>query len=58
MESPQNINPECLLFKGIAGTKRGAEIEGMVIQGLHHIGIFPIYRHQIQTLMMMARSAC
>jgi hypothetical protein len=39
-------------------TKCGAETEGKAIQRLPHLGIYPIYRHQTQTLVQMPRSAC
>jgi hypothetical protein len=40
-----------ILLGGNTETKCGAEIEAMVIQRLPHMGINPIYRHQIQTLL-------
>jgi hypothetical protein len=54
----QSINPEFLLSKGNAGTKSGAETEEKAIQGLPHLGIHPICRHQICTLLLMPKSAC
>jgi hypothetical protein len=38
----KNINPECLLSKGNAGIKNGAETEGKAIQRLPHLEIHPI----------------
>jgi hypothetical protein len=37
-------------------TKYGAETEGKAIQSLFHLGIHPIYSHQILTLMWMPRN--
>jgi hypothetical protein len=37
-------------MEGATETKHGAETEGMTIQKLPHLGIYPIYNHQIQTL--------
>jgi hypothetical protein len=53
----KNINPELLLSKGNAWTKRRAETEGKAIQRLPHLGIHPIWRHQTQTLLLMPRNA-
>jgi hypothetical protein len=39
-------------------TKYGAETEGKAILRLPHLGIHPIYSHQMQTLLWMPRSAC
>jgi hypothetical protein len=39
-------------------TNCGAETERKAIQRLPHLGIHPIYSHQTQTLLWMARSAC
>jgi hypothetical protein len=48
----QTFNPEWLL------SKCGAETEGRkAIQRLPHMDIYPIYRHQTQTLLLMPRSA-
>jgi hypothetical protein len=33
-------------MEGVTETKFGAEIEGMTIQRLPHLGIHPIYNHQ------------
>ena len=38
--------------------KFGAKTEGMTILRLPHLGIHPMYNHQIQTLLLMLRSAC
>jgi hypothetical protein len=40
-----------ILKGGNKETKCGAETEGKAIQKLPHLGIHPIYRHQIQTLL-------
>jgi hypothetical protein len=39
-------------------TKCGAETEGKAIQRLPHLGIYPIYSYQTQTLLWMPRCAC
>jgi hypothetical protein len=36
---------------GVTETKCGAEIEGMTIQRLPHLGFHPIHSHQTQTLL-------
>ena len=36
----------------------GAETEGMTIQRLSHLGIYPIYNNQTQTLLQMPTRAC
>jgi hypothetical protein len=38
--------------------KCGAETERKAIQRLPHLGIHPMYSHQMQTLFWMPRSAC
>jgi hypothetical protein len=38
--------------------KCAIETEGKAIQRLPHLGIHPVYSHQNQTLLRMARSAC
>jgi hypothetical protein len=43
---------------GDTETKFGAETEGKAIQLLSHLGIYPIYSHQTQTLVWMPLSAC
>jgi hypothetical protein len=35
-------------IEGVTETKYGAEIEGMTIQRLFHLGMHPIYNHQMQ----------
>jgi hypothetical protein len=45
-----------ILTGGNTETKSGAEAEGEAIQRLPHLGIYPIYSHQIQTLLWMPRS--
>ena len=37
-------------MEGVTETKFGAETEGMTIQRLPHLGIYPINNHQTQTL--------
>ena len=54
----QNKNPELLLSKQNTGTKIGAETEGKATQRLSYLGIRPLYRHQIYTLLLMPRSSC
>jgi hypothetical protein len=39
-------------------TKYGAETEAKPIQRLTHLGIYPIYSQQTQTLLWMPTSAC
>jgi hypothetical protein len=39
-------------------TKCGAETEGKAIQRLPHLGIHPMYSHQMQTLLWIPRSVC
>jgi hypothetical protein len=39
----KNTNPECILLKGNARTKSGAETEGKPIQRLTHLGIHLTY---------------
>ncbi|XP_076789325.1 uncharacterized protein LOC143442126 isoform X2 [Arvicanthis niloticus] len=67
---PRCISHECLNYVqkidvgagspdlGNAGTKNGGETEGKAIQRPPHLGIHPICRHQILTLLLMPRSAC
>ena len=47
-----------MLIRGNMETKCEAETEGKAIQRLTHLGIYPIYSHQKQTLLLMSRSAC
>ena len=54
----KNINPELFLSKENSGTKSGAETEGKAIERLSYLEIHPICRHQMQTLLLMPRSAC
>ena len=61
----QSVDASVLLRRGnniLLGenteTKCGAETEGKAIQRLSHLGIHPIYSHQIQTLLWMPRSTC
>jgi hypothetical protein len=44
-------------MEGFTETKCGVETEEMIIQRLTHLGIHPIYNHQIQTLLCMLTSA-
>jgi hypothetical protein len=37
-------------MEGVIETKLGTEPEGMTIQRLPHLGIYPINNHQAQTL--------
>jgi hypothetical protein len=46
-----------ILVRGNTERKYGAETEGKAIQRLPHLGIHPIYSHQIQTRLWMPRSA-
>jgi hypothetical protein len=59
----QSVNTSILLRMGnkipMEGvTKFGAEIEGMTIQRLPHLGIQPINNHQTQTQLQMPIRAC
>jgi hypothetical protein len=45
-------------MKGITETKCGMETEGMTIQRLPQLWIYPIYNKQTQTLLWMPASAC
>jgi hypothetical protein len=47
-----------ILKGGNTETKCGTETEGKTIQILLHLGIYPIYSHQTQTLLWMPGSAC
>jgi hypothetical protein len=51
-----HLSPGLLLSKG--NTKSGAKTKRKAIQRLPHLGIQPTCRHQIQTLLLMPRSAC
>jgi hypothetical protein len=60
----QHVDASVLLIRGnkiLTGgnmeTKCGAEAEGKAIQRLLHLGIHPIYSHQMQTLLGMPTSA-
>jgi len=46
-----------ILTGGNTETKCGAETEGKGMQRLPHLGIHPMYSYQIQTLLLMPRSA-
>jgi hypothetical protein len=45
-------------MEGVTETKFGAETEGMTIQKMPHLGIYPINSHQTQTLLQMSTRAC
>jgi hypothetical protein len=56
-EEDQSVDTSFLLrmrnkipMEGVTETKFGAEPEGMTIQRLPHLGIYPINNHQTQTL--------
>jgi hypothetical protein len=39
-------------------TNCGAETEAKAMQRLPYLGIYPIFRQQTQTLLLMPKSAC
>jgi hypothetical protein len=45
-------------MEGVIVTKFGADMEGMTIQRLPHLGIHPINNHQTQTLLHMPARFC
>jgi hypothetical protein len=45
-------------MEGVTETKFKAETEGMIIQRLPYLGIYPINNHQIQTLWQMPTRFC
>jgi hypothetical protein len=47
-----------IFMEGITKTKCGTESEAVTIQQLPHVGIHPVYNHQIKTLLWMPTSAC
>jgi hypothetical protein len=47
-----------ITMEGIAEIKCGAETDGIIILRLPHLGIHPIYNHQIQTLLWMPTRFC
>jgi hypothetical protein len=60
----QSVDASVLLRRGnkiLTGankeTKYGANTEGKPIQRLPHLRLHPMYRHQIQTLLWVPRSA-
>jgi hypothetical protein len=64
-EEDQSVDTSVLLKKGnkitlrrVIETNCQAEAEWMTIQRLPHLGIHPIYNHQIQTLLWMPIRAC
>jgi hypothetical protein len=61
----QSVNTLTLLrrgknipMEGVTETNCAAETEGMTILRLPHLGIHPIYNHQIQTLLCMPTRIC
>ena len=44
-------------MEGVTEIKYGAESEGITMQRLSHLGIHPIYNHQIQAFLWMPTSA-
>jgi hypothetical protein len=61
----QNMDTLVLLRKGNkisigedTEAKCGAETEGKTIQRWPHLGIHPIYSHQVQTILWMPTSVC
>jgi hypothetical protein len=47
-----------ILMEGVTETKFRAEIEGMTIQRLPHLGTHSINNHQTQTPLQMPTRAC
>jgi hypothetical protein len=45
-------------MEGVTEPTFGAEAEGMTIQKLPYLGIYPINNNQIQTLWQMPTRAC
>jgi hypothetical protein len=45
-------------MEGVTETKFGAETKERTIQRLPHLGIYPIYNHQIQTPLHMPAKFC
>ena len=45
-------------MEGVTETKFRTETEGMTIQRLPHLGIYPINNHQTQTLWQMPTRVC
>ena len=61
----QRVDTSILLRRGIkipmggdTETKCGAQNEEKAMQIVPHLGNYPIYRYQIQTLLWMPTSAC
>jgi hypothetical protein len=55
----QSVDTSILLRRGNKIPMEGVtETEGMTIQRLPHLGIYPIYNHQAQTLLWMPTSVC
>jgi hypothetical protein len=44
--------------EGVTEAKFRAEIEGMSLEKLYHLGLCPINHHQTQTLLQMPTRAC
>jgi hypothetical protein len=62
---PKSVDTSVLLrrgnkipVEGVTETKCEAETEGMTIQRLPYLGIYPINNHQTQTLLQMPSRAC
>jgi hypothetical protein len=45
-----------ILMEGVTETKCEAETEGLTIQRLPHLEIYPINNHQNQTILQMPRA--
>jgi hypothetical protein len=45
-------------MEGVTETKFGSDTEGMTIQRLPHLGIYPINNHQTQTQCQIQTRAC
>jgi hypothetical protein len=45
-------------MEGVTEIIYGAETEGMTTQRLPHLGIHPLYNHQMETLLRMPTRAC
>jgi hypothetical protein len=55
----QSVDTSILLRRGNkTPMEEVTKTEGMTIQRLLHLGIYPIYNHQTQTLLCMPTSAC
>jgi hypothetical protein len=45
-------------LEGVTETNFGTETEGITIQNLPHLGLYPINNHQTQTLLLMPTRFC